>query len=521
VRLSLFIESEKAFYLSSRRTLTELKTSACPTVPAGRFMAVETRNGVFRLDFPWILSYQVSRKADGIEINTVLRDKNRCGISKWGSNKIIDGPQTYSLNVYCAKMDAVEDCLWLEPYPGGAQAALCLTDHADFDSIEKLRLLSDLYVKNDFRFTKSVFPKSDATPTKHEPAMDIMEYRKSIEKLYDAGCGIAYHGFGPRIKAPPPAECRNRLSLMREFNVATWIDHGDGNYLFSRQNVLEDGTILTDILGQYGVKNYWSFFDIWNNPFVKLSSWSLRTTADILHDLYVGMSSLKKLNIIRCAYLMDHAIKNIIGSYEFLELKQKPFRMNNWAKAYMTKTLLSVLRKGPFAIYGHDGTVFTCTSDSLWIFDTVLCNHLGIQLKPALIDSLTEDSGLLLAHCYFGAQNRHIFDNCFEGQGPDLSISSAFVKNIEYIAERQKAGDLITLSFAQLRASLETFSHSFISRNDYGWQVDVKGGSPLVMGGSRQAVMKLECAGAKKWYRGNIGFIMLPQGSNLIKNAIR
>jgi len=26
------------------------------------------------------------------------------------------------------------------------------------------------------------------------------------------------------------------------------------------------------------------FTDIWNNPFYKLSSWSLRTSADVLHD---------------------------------------------------------------------------------------------------------------------------------------------------------------------------------------------------------------------------------------------
>ncbi len=60
-----------------------------------------------------------------------------------------------------------------------------------------------------------------------------------------------------------------------------------------------------------------------------------------------------------------------------------------------------------------------------------------------------------------------------------------------------ETGELISLSFAQLRASLEAFSRSIMLRSDYGRQVDVKGGSPLVMGGSRQAVVKLECERAK------------------------
>ena len=91
---------------------------------------------------------------------------------------------------------------------------------------------------------------------------------------------------------------------------------------------------------------------------------------------------------------------------------------------------------------------------------------------------------------------------------------------MEYISERQRAGDLISLSFAQLRAWLEAFSRSIMLRSDYGRQVDVKGGSPLVMEDIRQTIMKPECDGSIKWWEG-IGYIMAPQCLNLIKRRDR
>ena len=91
---------------------------------------------------------------------------------------------------------------------------------------------------------------------------------------------------------------------------------------------------------------------------------------------------------------------------------------------------------------------------------------------------------------------------------------------MEYTSERQRAGDLISVSFAQLRASLEAFSPSIMLRSDYGRQVDVKGGSPLVMEDIRQTIMKPECDGSIKWWEGVV-YIMAPQGSNLLKRRDR
>jgi hypothetical protein len=44
-------------------------------------VVVKMREGIFRLDLLRIDSCCATRKADGIEINTVLRDKNRRCIS--------------------------------------------------------------------------------------------------------------------------------------------------------------------------------------------------------------------------------------------------------------------------------------------------------------------------------------------------------------------------------------------------------------------------------------------------------
>ena len=87
---------------------------------------------------------------------------------------------------------------------------------------------------------------------------------------------------------------------------------------------------------------------------------------------------------------------------------------------------------------------------------------------------------------------------------------------MEYISERQRAGDLISVSFAQLRATLEAFSRSIMVRQDHGWKIEVKGGSSPVIVSSRQAIMKPECDGSIKWSEG-VAYIMAPQGSNLLK----
>ena len=42
----------------------------------------------------------------------------------------------------------------------------------------------------------------------------------------------------------------------------------------------------------------------------------------------------------------------------------------------------------PFGIYGRDGAVFQQSLHSPWIFDTVLLNHLSLQLAPAMVDRL-------------------------------------------------------------------------------------------------------------------------------------
>src|SRR5207249_742256 len=151
---SVLLECEAAWYLTSDRRLAPVTRSVAPPFPVGRFVVVKSRHGLSKVSFPWGGDFHLTPRRAGVEVTATLLDRGRCGFSLWGRDKMTAPPRRVPLRVFRDRLCALSDCLWLEPYPSGAQAAMCVTDHADFDSVEKLRLLVDLFVTHDFRLTK-------------------------------------------------------------------------------------------------------------------------------------------------------------------------------------------------------------------------------------------------------------------------------------------------------------------------------------------------------------------------------
>jgi hypothetical protein len=507
--VTISIQCDEAWYLSSNRSLLALTGRVVPPFPVGRFVVVKTRHGFFKYDFPWPSGFELYKLKSGIEIKAAIQNKQKCGLSLWSSQGFSELPQKFALPVSRDRLSSPFECLWLEPYPRGARAAICLTDHADFDSVDKLELLVDLFIKNNFRFTKTVFPQSEPIKGKAEPGMDVRQYANLIERLYEQGSEIAYHGFGPRVQAPSMEECVRRAEVMRRFQATTWTDHGTGSYLFSRGGTLKDGTKLTEFLKPFGVINYWSYTDIWNNPFRNLKCWQTRGVASIPGDMLVGFSSAQTLG--GASYLLMHAFSNILGEQGREALRVAPLQKRNWMKALSSHKQIQSLITSPVVIYGQDGSGFSLNIEGVWIFDTILLNHLAIQLEPRLIDRLYEESGLLVAHCYLGATHKYIFGNCFIDSQPGLSLEPSFVRNIEYLAERQRRGDVVSLSFAQLRECLVSFVKTSLVRHEYGWLARTDAGrSQLVIAGECSVIAAAVCEHSDKYFSNHIGYITLP-----------
>lgn len=152
ITLSIEIKGEIAWHLSDDRQLQRIKKLTTPPFPAGRFVVVQEGHHLYQYVFPWGAVFQVAPTSQGCEVRIVLRDHWRCGLKFWGSQKLSAAPCDYDLNIVRNRLQSLEECLWIEPYPRGARAALCLTDHADFDSVPKMELLSDVFVKKQFPF---------------------------------------------------------------------------------------------------------------------------------------------------------------------------------------------------------------------------------------------------------------------------------------------------------------------------------------------------------------------------------
>jgi len=517
-RVAVHLECDAAWSLTPDRRLAPVTGTLYPPFPVGRFVVVESHEGLFKYHFPWGADFRLSRTTAGVDVAVTLLDWRRCGLALWGRQKLLRPPAKQTLLIYRDRLQSLSECLWLEPYPAGARAAVCLTDHADFDTVEKLRLLTDLFVRTDVRLTKSVFPHGDRSGSKSMPGLDVAEYAGLVARLYEHGTEIAYHGFGPLAPAPPVEECVRRAAALERFQPSTWIDHGTGSYLFSRLGLLGDGQQLTEFLAPYGIHNYWSYTDIWENPFGDLSSWHVRAGSDVMEDFLQGAPLLRPKRPSQLAFLLFQSLKNTYGVDQAGAIRRAPFAVRNWMAAFYHRRRLRALRARPFVLYGSDGMDFTLTQGATWVFDTILLNHPTVQLRPAVIRRLREDSGLLLAHRYLTSAHQYIAGNCVIRPKGRLRIAPSFAANLEYLAERQRAGDVVSVTFARLRESLTAFSRASLSRTETGWSGLVNGrAGSAVVAGDRNAISRALIRGASAAIlRDHLGLVELYPGREVM-----
>jgi hypothetical protein len=440
---------------------------------------------------PWGAAFEITPHRGRVTAQALVLDRPRCGLSLWGDGKLEAGGRRLRLELLWDRLGSPGECLWVEPYPGGARAAICLTDHADFDTVDGVGHLAELFGRAEFRFTKSVFPHSQPRRAKNEPGLDVPPYARLIDRLYEQGTEIAFHGFGPRVECPAAPECARRARLMERYQPTTWIDHGTGSYLFSRSARLPDGTALLEFLAGLGVKNYWSYVDLWEDPLTDLSIWSRRSERDLVPE---APAAVRRLGVREA---MLHPLRNLVGSEAAPGLRSRPPDGKRWRAAWRSWRALRELRASPLGIYGLDGAGWECGLSGRWVFDTVLLKHPAAQLQPSLVERLCARSGLLLGHVYL----------CRRG----AADWSGWLQNI---SERQKTGDLVTVSFAGLRRALESAAQARLARQHWGWTLRAAAEGPLVAAAER-AMLERTAAGGGRLYRGLVGYLEVPPGGSV------
>jgi hypothetical protein len=493
-RLELLIDSEVSWSLTSERQLETITAPTLPPGPVGRFVVVRSGGRLRRLEFPWAARLELARRGAELFVAIDLLDAEACGLGRWGPTKLSPSVPP-DLEVFEDVLDGLDDCMWIEPYPEGARAALCITDHPDFDTVEKLRPLLDLFRRLELRVTKGVFPVRDPLGAKQEPGLDVPNYRALVEELFEAGSEIAFHGIGPRPRAPEPDEFRRRLELLRPFSPTTWIDHGVGGYLFTRQARLGGGESLVDLLTEAGIVNYWGYVDNWSNPFGDLRSDSFRSDLDALAEFLRAMAVVtgSARGAKGLLYPAAHLANNLLGENGALAVRGRPLAGAAWRVAGSSRRSHRAGCERPMPIYGTDGRAPGLTGGPLWVFDTVLLSHPAFQLSPSAVDRLCGSSGYSLVHCYLTCTHPYIGGGCF-ARGSTSSLHAGFVASLEHVAQRQRDGELCVLPFRDLRAALSSFGRTRLERTGEGWKFSAgSDGGRTVVGGSRAAIGKARC----------------------------
>lgn len=476
---------DRSWYLATDRTLAPVLRPITPPFPVGRFVVVDVGGRLMKWDFPWAGSFEITPTATSVIVTAEVRDPASCGLSLHGTDRLVPAyAPAYGIVIYSNALASLDQCVWIEPYPDGARAAICLTDHADFDTIPRMRLLVALFGRTGFRLTKSVFAAEEPTEEKYEPGLDTPGFADLCAAMRAQGSEIAFHGIGPRLRSPEMHEWHRRAELMEPFAPRTWIDHGKGAYLFSRSATLPDGSSLVDFLGARGVVNYWSYADKWDNPFIDLGSWRPRHWTESLRDVVGGWHGLRgRRGTADAMYLVSHGLKNLIGAEQYVRLRSRPASVRTWLDVPRSHRALTRRMRSPL-VYGRDGASgFLAPRSRLRVFDTISVNHLAYQLSPPLVQRLVDRSELLLGHCYLGAQHRYITGNVFVGTGHDLKVDPLFVAALESIQLQQRERKVVSLPFAMLREYLDALATARLVRSPDGWLLEQAGGPPLTVGG--------------------------------------
>lgn len=471
MNLQVLLPAARSWCIDPDRRLTPVGDSTSPPWPVGCFVVVQHENRLFQVQLGGGAYPRLVQTQGTLAVTLTVRHRRACGLRLWGEEKFSEFSCRKRHRLSVSRLNTLDEALWVEPFPSGARSCICVTDHPDWDSTEKSSALLRLFVKNGIRITKAVFPASDPG-WDYGPGLDSAEYSAVIDRWYEAGHEIAYHGLGSGREPPPSAEdCLCRLDALNRFGPRTWIDHGSGDYRFVKHGTLPGGISLHKCLAERGVRNYWSYADIWQNPASDLHVWRQRRATDAMTDFFRLALRRGATGLRQFAYLGSIPVKNLTGDGQYRQVLSQPWARSNWSELCENARLLRELRAGPLYLYCESGDFWPGTEAADLVFDTVLLNHVSLQLTPSNLERLARDSGLLLAHTYLSDTARRGGRNCFRARGK-LRILDQFRENVEHISMLQSRGDVVTAPLQDLRDALSQHARTRLTRCADGWRVD-------------------------------------------------
>ena len=154
-------------------------------------------------------------------------------------------------------------------YPLGCKAAFVLTDHCDFDTIEKLELFlngnnNNGWLNRGLKITKGVFAlgaKEDET--RRSDSLEDEAYKQLINKLLKDGSEIVHHALKHSGQLTSQQFHDTFTAFAKTYNPKTWIDHGSYiKYCYSQGGKYNPDFLLIKNMKNEGYNNLWSFDDV-------------------------------------------------------------------------------------------------------------------------------------------------------------------------------------------------------------------------------------------------------------------
>lgn len=156
----------------------------------------------------------------------------------------------------------------LSRHPAGHEATFTITDHCDFDRVDRLGAFlgdgrSRAWLGRGLRLTKGVFTlPSDVRGRPPAPTLADADYRRLVERLHDEGSEIAPHGVNESGQVEPAAVRAALATLARAFAPHTWIDHGlTLRYCYTMGGATDPRYQLLSLLREHGITTLWAYHD--------------------------------------------------------------------------------------------------------------------------------------------------------------------------------------------------------------------------------------------------------------------
>jgi hypothetical protein len=376
------------------------------------------------------------------------------------------------LSVAVSRLNCLEEAVWIEPFPGAARSVICLTDHADWDSVAKSTALLELFARHEIRITKCVFPAADPGFSWYGPGLDDPEFAAVIRDWHETGHEIGYHGLSSSgsVSGLSLDECLRRMDRVLPFGPETWTDHGIGEHNFVNTGRLPGGADLLATLAGKGIRNIWSYGDAWQNPGTDLNIWQSRGMLDGFHDALRLAVRRGPMGPLQLAYLGTIPFKNLFGAEHYLRLFWRLWSPAAWRVAARNLRRFREISRYPLFLYGLSGDFFPQDPEEIMVFDTLLLNHLSLQFRPSNLDRLVGTGGIVIGHTYLSDVQRQGGRNCFR-IGREAQILDEFRENIAYISSLQERGDVATLPLRDLRRAFMSYARARVTRLDGGWEI--------------------------------------------------